>query len=103
MITFDNLEFDLGTITIGQNKSVVVNIVNNGSVLTTLKVRNSSCSCTSGQLSHSTLQPDSKGTFTIGFDSTRAGKGSHVKSIELEYKTNNQNFSQIFRIKANVV
>lgn len=103
MITFDNLEFDLGNVAYGQSKSVDVNIDNSGSIPATLKSLNSSCSCTSGHLNYSTLQPNSKGLYTITLNSTKAGKGKQAKSIDLQYTIGKENFSQTFRIKANVI
>ena len=104
MITFDNLEFDLGTIKHGVTKSVVVNINNSGSTPVEFTVANASCSCTSGYVEYSTLQPKSKGTFKISFNSNKVYKGNNLnKSIALNYKIGRDSFSQIFRLKANVV
>lgn len=103
MIHFDNLEFDLGLVKYGQIVSAKVNITNNGSVPVKLNPSYSSCSCTSGTVDPSTLQANSKGIFTINLNTNKSGKGKQAKSITLNYTINNSTFSQVFRIKANVV
>ncbi len=103
MITFDNTEFDLGTINYGETKSVDVNITNSGSTEVTLKTSNASCSCTTGHLEYSTLQPNSKGKFTIIFNSNKSGKGESARSINLDYSINRKSFNHTFRVKANVI
>ena len=103
MVHFDNLEFDLGDMKKGLTKSVKVNITNNSSVPVSLTPANASCSCTSGSVNFSTMQPNSKAIFTISFNSNRTGSGKQSKSINLSYTLNNQTFSQVFRIKANVI
>ena len=103
MITFDNLEFDLGDVKHGQTKTVNVNITNNGSTPVSLLPSNASCSCTTGHVDYSTMQPNSKAVFKISFNSNKVSKGRIAKSINLSYTIDRQSFSQIFRIKANVV
>lgn len=103
MVHFDNLEFDLGDIKKGLTKSVKVNITNTSSVPVSLTPANASCSCTSGSVDFSTMQPNSKAVFTISFNSNRTGNGKQSKSINLSYVVNKQSFSQVFRIKANVI
>lgn len=103
MINFDNLEFDLGDIQHGVTKTVQVNIENSGSSVVNLTVANSGCSCTTGSVDYSTMQPNSKAKFTISFNTVKSGKGKQAKSIALNYTINKKSFSQIFRIKANVV
>ena len=103
MVHFDNLEFDLGDVKKGLTKSVKVNITNNSSVPVALMPANASCSCTSGNVDFSTMQPNSKAVFTISFNSGRTGNGKQSKSINLNYSFNRESFSQVFRIKANVI
>lgn len=103
MISFDNLEFDLGNIQHGITKTVQVNIENSGSSIVNLVVSNSGCSCTTGSVDYSTMQPNSKAIFTIVFNTVKAGKGKQAKSIALNYTINKKSFSQIFRVKANVI
>lgn len=104
MLHFDNIEFDLGTVQYTQTKLVDVNITNNGPEAVTLQPANASCSCTTGHVEYSTLQPGAKGKFTISFNTNKSGKGANqARSIALNYTINRQTFSQIFRIKANVV
>lgn len=102
MIIFDNLEFDLGNVLYGQVKSVDVNITNSGSTPVSLNVSNASCSCTSGHLEYSTIQPNSKGKLTISFNTNKSGRGNQSKSIALNYTIDRQSYHQTFRIKANV-
>jgi hypothetical protein len=103
MIHFDNLEFDLGTVTYGQSLSAKVNITNNGSQSVMLTPNNASCSCTSGSLDYSTLQAGGKGVFIITLNTQKAGKGQQAKSINLSYTVGTTTNSQVFRIKANVI
>lgn len=104
MLHFDNIEFDLGTVQYTQTKSVDVNITNNGPEAVTLQPANASCSCTTGHVEYSTLQPGAKGKFTISFNTNKSGKGANqARSIALNYTINRQTFSQIFRIKASVI
>jgi len=103
MINFDNLEFDLGDVKHGQTKSVDVNVTNNSSSTVNLIPSNASCSCTTGSVDYSTMQPNSKAIFKISFNSNKSGRGKQAKSINLTYTINRQSFSQVFRIKANVI
>lgn len=104
MITFDNIEFDLGDVKYGTIKTAVVTVTNEGSEPVNFTVANASCSCTTGYIEYSTLQPKTKGLFKINFNSNKVSKGNNLsKSIALNYHIGRQVFSQIFRLKANVV
>lgn len=104
MLHFSNTEFDLGTIPYTQTVSVDAILTNTGTEPVNLQSANASCSCTSGHLEYSTLQPGAKGKYTISFNTVKSGKGANqARSIALNYTINRQTFSQIFRIKANVV
>ena len=104
MLHFSSTEFDLGTVPYGQTSSVDAILTNNGPEPITLQSANASCSCTSGHLEYSTLQPGAKGKYTISFNTVKSGKGANqARSIALNYTINRQTFSQTFRIKADVV
>lgn len=103
MLNFDNLEFDLGEIKYGIVKTVDVNVTNDTSSVVSLTPANASCSCTTGYMDYTTLQPKSKGVFKISLNTSKSGKGKQARSIALNYSIDRKSFSQIFRIKANVV
>jgi len=104
MISFDQTEFILGAIKYGDIKVVSVNIFNNSGETVALETSNSSCSCTTGSLMATKLAPNAKTQFKISLNTLKAGKGiNQVKSISLKYTFNRQQYSQIFRLKVNVV
>ena len=104
MIKFDNTEFLLGNIKYGNTTSVTVNISNISDNDITLEITNSSCSCTTGKIKDSIIKPNGKTQFTISLNTAKAGKGmNQVKSISLKYKLASIQYSQIFRIKVNII
>jgi len=103
MIHFDQLEFDLGELTYGQQGTAIAKVTNNGSEPVKLSVTNSSCSCTTGHIEYSVLQPGTSGKFTITLNTQKAGRGRQGKSINLSYTIGTTTNSQVFRIKVNVI
>jgi hypothetical protein len=104
MISFDKTEFILTPIKYGDIKTITVNVFNNSSETVTLHTANSSCSCTTGSLKDTKLKPNSKTEFKISLSTLKAGKGlNQVKTIQLKYDLNRQQYSQVFRIKVDIV
>ena len=104
MIKFDRTEFILDDIKYGESTTVVTNVSNLSSDGVDLDVSNSSCSCTTGAIENRKLPPNGKTKFSITLNTAKAGKGlNQIKSISLKYVINRQQFSQVFRLKVNVI
>lgn len=104
MIVFDKTEFALGNIKYGDIGKATVNIVNTSNSAVDLAVISSSCSCTTGLIKNPKLAPNSSTQFIISLNTVKAGRGmNHVKSIQLNYTLDGKQFSQVFRIKLNIV
>jgi hypothetical protein len=98
MISFDKTEFILTPIKYGDIKTITVNVFNNSSETVTLHTANSS------SLKDTKLKPNSKTEFKISLSTLKAGKGlNQVKTIQLKYDLNRQQYSQVFRIKVDIV
>ena len=104
MISFNKTEFTLGNIKYGETGKAYADVFNNSTETVHLTPANSSCSCTSGTVDNAKLPPNGKTRFVISLNTLKSGKGmNQVKAISLTYKLGKKQFSQVFRIKANVI
>lgn len=103
MLTFNSIQFDLGDVKFGDTKQQDVILTNNTSEAISVQSVGSSCSCTSGRMEKNPLEAYKSGKFHIFFNSTKAGKGSQIKSIDLSWMEEGQPRKQTIRFTVNVI
>lgn len=103
MISFDKVDFDLGTIAIGTVPHMTVNIQNNYNIPVEISITNSSCSCTTGSIDKNPVPQKAKAIISIFFNTSQAGRGMLTKAISASWVVDGLLNSQVFRFKANVV
>lgn len=104
MIKFSETDINLGILPYGKDGKATVSVTNTYNQEVKLETYNSSCSCTTGKLTSSKLKPNETTQFIITLNSVKAGRAmNQVKTISLKYIVGNQTYSQVFRLKVNIV
>ena len=103
MLTFDNIQFDLGDVKFGSTKQQNVLLTNNTSEAIVIHSTGSSCSCTSGRMQSNPIEAYKTGIFQIFFDTTKTGRGAQIKSITLTWVEGGQQRNQAITFKVNVI
>lgn len=103
MLTFNKLEWDLGDVKFTTTREFSVEITNNSDIPTVVNNSGSSCSCTTGRMDKNPIPANGKQNFIVMFNSNKAGRGSQVKNITLNWEYEGHRFSQMIKFKVNVV
>lgn len=102
MLIINEVEYDLGTVKFGNISEKLIPVTNPTQFSVTVNPIGSSCSCTTGTMIINPIPAQGSTDAKIVFNSSKVGKGNHIKSYTISWLVNGKNYAHSIRFKVNV-